>query len=30
MEAAAYAHGLRDAAAMLDVDRQITRLHVGK
>ena len=26
----AYARGLRDAAAMLDVDRQTIRLHAGE
>ena len=29
-ERAAYARGLRDAAAMLDVDRQTIRLHAGE
>ena len=29
-EQAAYARGLRDAAAMLDVDRQTLRLHAGE
>ena len=29
-EAAGYARGLRDAAAMLEVDRQTIRLHAGE